>query len=595
MAISRKTVEEIRQRIDIVELIGSYVSLKRAGANYKALCPFHKEKTPSFIVNPARQIFHCFGCGAGGDAFKFIMLHDNVSFSEAVRLLAARAGVPVEFGGEEPAAAGHKDLLFRIHDAAAAFFREILLRSPTADAAREYLRRRQLDPEMVDSFGLGYAPDAYDTMERLAKKHGFPLDALEASGLLARTESGRRYDRFRNRLMFPIRDPGGRVIAFSGRTLSEDDKVPKYLNSPETPLFRKNRTLYALDRARKAIIERGACLLCEGQIDVIRCHSAGFQHAVAALGTAVTQEHASLLKRYTDRVILLMDADAAGQASALRAAELFLEAELDVEFVSLPPGEDPDSLIVKRGGAALQESLDRARGLVDYLVDVAARETDLATDRGIGIAARNSLRVIRRAAGPIMRTRLVRRLSERLNIPEHRLMEELDRLESGTRTDDSKSAEPPQTATPLPPEEWELLWLLAHRPDTADLIRRYVSAEHLADERTRTLLPVLLEHGDLLAAARAAGRDCVDVASEILTDAKRPDSDEQAVERAAQDLIVAIRRKALERALLAAQRARERAGAAEREQLTEEIASFKYQLHALRGGWERASQILDLL
>lgn len=596
MPVPREILEEIRARTDIVDLIGAFVSLKRAGASYKGLCPFHKEKTPSFTVNPARQIFHCFGCGAGGDIFKFVMLHDNVDFMDAVRILAERAGVKLVFSDEERGEAARKDLLYRIHDEAARFFHDILLRHKSADAAREYLKERKLGPDVVERFQLGYAPDAYDVMERFAEKRKFPLDAMEAAGLIARAESGRRYDRFRGRLMFPIRDPAGRVIAFSGRILSKDDRAAKYVNSPETPLFRKSRTLFALDQAKKSILDQGVCLLCEGQIDVIRCHMAGFTNAVAALGTAVTEEHAAIIKRHAERVLLVMDADAAGQASARRSAEIFLAADLFVEVVTLPVGEDPDSLIVKRGAEAMRELLERPKNVVDFLIDLAEQREDLGKPIVARRVAKDVLQAIGRAPSRVAQQGMIRQLASRLNIPEHTLREDLREIKALSSPDSKENSPTRRKSPPVPPAERDLLWILTHYPETVPLFARYISAEHLTDSRVRHLYGLLTANPntDLMEGAREGGEDCVALAAEALADDRHVGTEEDAAQRAAQDIILVIRRDALERALYAAQQARQNAPAEEQERLSVEIAHLKYDLFAIKEGWDRASLILEL-
>lgn len=597
MPLPRQILDEIRDRTDIVDLIGSYVTLKRAGASYKGLCPFHREKTPSFHVHPARQVFHCFGCGAGGDVFKFVMLHENVDFMDAVRLLAQRAGISLQFTDAERSEEARKDLLYKVHEEVARFYHEILLRHPSAESARAYLAQRQLGPDVVERFGLGYAPGGFDVMERFAEKRGFSLDQLEAAGLLAKNEDGRRYDRFRERLMFPIRDLSGRVIAFSGRILAKDDRTAKYLNSPETPLFRKSRTLFAMDLARAAIIEQRLCLLCEGQIDVIRCHMAGFTHAVAALGTALTEEHAAVIKRHADQVVLVMDADTAGQNSALRSAEIFLGADLNVEIAGLPVGEDPDSLILKHGAEAMRAVLGKTRSVVDFHVDVLAAREDISTDTGARRVARAVLETVRRSSSEVQRRQMLHDLSSRLSIPEHVLREELRRIAPGRRdapAAESSTAQP--VAAPLPPEERQLLWLIVHRPQALEFISRYLTADHLSDPRAQTLFRAALQQGAhaIGAAAREAGEECLKLASELITDECRPCGDDTETERIVRNLILVIRRSYIERTLRAAHLQRERASVEDQRRLTEEIAHMKYDLIALREGWERAALILEL-
>ena len=306
--ISKDVIEQIRNANDVAEVIGSYFQLKRAGGSFKALCPFHKEKSPSFHVNPQRQIYHCFGCGAGGDVFRFIMQYENVDFGTAARILGERVGMRIEWSEGDGGADSNKGELYKIHEEVAAIYQRALLEMDAAQRARAYLKERDLGDDVVRDFLIGYAPDRRDSLVQWSRKKKLPLQLLEAAGLISHTEDGQPYDRFRNRLMFSIRDELGRVIAFSGRIMEKDVKVAKYVNSPETPLFRKGRVLYALDRARRNIMDARTAILCEGQIDVIRCHMAGFTTAVASQGTALTEDHARLLKRYADSVVVVLDA-----------------------------------------------------------------------------------------------------------------------------------------------------------------------------------------------------------------------------------------------------------------------------------------------
>ena len=315
--VSKETIDQIRNALDISDVIGSYIQLKRTGHVAKALCPFHKEKTPSFHVNPARQAFHCFGCGAGGDVFKFVMLYDHVDFPTALRMLASRAGVALQIDEKRsgPKDGPGKDELFAANEDASKRYQKELLQSPEAAPARDYLKKRSLDVAACKDWGIGYSPEGWGFLSDAAgPRNGPQMKALEAAGLLSTNEKGNLYDRFRGRVMFTIRDELGRAVGFSGRVLKVDDKAGgKYVNTPETPVFRKSRILFGLDKAKREILDARRALLVEGQIDCIRCHLGGFKNAVASQGTAFTGEHATLLKRYADHVVVVLDADAAGQ------------------------------------------------------------------------------------------------------------------------------------------------------------------------------------------------------------------------------------------------------------------------------------------
>ncbi len=324
MRIPEETIEAIRAAIDIVEVVGEYVPLRRRGANWFGLCPFHEEKTPSFSVNPHLGIFKCFGCGRGGDVFAFIQQIEHVSFVEAVRMLAERAGIPLPDGEEE--ADDPRPALYHALRFAARFYFEQLTQSEAGQVARAYLKQRGIHPEAVRRFGLGYAPNAWDALLKAATEAGIRSEVLEQAGLvLPRKERGGYYDRFRHRLMFPIFSHTGRVVGFGGRLLEPDPEQPKYINTPETPVYHKGRILYGLYQARQALRTQEEAILVEGYTDVIALHQAGIEHVVATSGTALTPDQARLLARYVRRVVLLFDADAAGQQAALRSIELFLE------------------------------------------------------------------------------------------------------------------------------------------------------------------------------------------------------------------------------------------------------------------------------
>lgn len=371
----RNVRDIIRERIDLVELVSDYVRLERAGKNYKGLCPFHTEKTPSFFVSPELNRFHCFGCGASGDAFAFLMRIEGLSFREALRQLAQRAGIELHEDALPAEAPDERERLRKLLFAANFFYRQSLQRTP---AAQRYLAQRGLTRDTIEAFELGYAPDGWDYLVRFLERHNFSLPDAEAAGLLkAREDGSGYYDRFRHRITFPIHDASGRVIAFGARTLGNEE--PKYLNSPETPLFEKRTTLYGWHRARGAILRQRAALIVEGYLDLIMLHQYGFTHSVATLGTALTEDHATRLKRLVDRVYLIFDSDAAGIRAALRAGEILSQAAIPALVVRLPEGEDPDSLLRTQGAEALQHALDSAIPIAQFGIEHIIRE--VAGDR----------------------------------------------------------------------------------------------------------------------------------------------------------------------------------------------------------------------
>ncbi len=426
--ITKHIIEQIRSRCDIVEVIGDFVPLQRAGASYKALCPFHKEKTPSFNVNPQRQMFYCFGCHAGGDVFRFIMLRENVDFPTALRMLAEKAGVRLEFD-ETKGRGPDKTLLYKINADAAAFYHEMLASGQGSDA-RAYLKNRALGQEAIREFMIGCAPDAWDAILKWGERKGYAPEALESAGLVLRKSDAARagggwYDRFRNRVMFPICDEQGRVVGFSGRTLDDNDRSAKYVNTPDTLLFHKSHILYALHKARSHILESREAIICEGQIDVIRCHLAGFRSAVAAQGTAFTEDHARVIRRYADGVILVFDSDNAGRDATIRAAGMFLKASLVVKVASVPPGEDPDSFLRKNGADAFARILRSAVSPVRFYARTLIDREDIKTEAGVLRAARSMLELIANSPDSVQRARLIDEAAVELGIPKAALEENL--------------------------------------------------------------------------------------------------------------------------------------------------------------------------
>jgi DNA primase len=354
---------QIRDGVDIVDLVGSYVSLRRAGANFKGLCPFHEEKTPSFTVHPAKQIFKCFGCGAGGDVFTFVQLKEHVDFLEARRILADRAGVSLEEDTSGTPGGPRKTDLARVNDWARRVFRQAY-ESPAGEAVRSYVVKRGISDSVAESFSLGLAVDSYDGLIRRAATSKVGLKLMLAAGLVKESNRGGYYDTFRNRLMFPITDATGRVVGFGGRALGDDPA--KYLNTPATALFDKSTNLFGLEAARERISERKRAVVVEGYTDCIMAHQHGFAETVATLGTAMTEQHASLLRRYTDRVILLFDSDEAGQRAADRALAVTLTVGLDVCLARVPEGKDPCDYLLSAGTDAFESVLNDAVGALEF-------------------------------------------------------------------------------------------------------------------------------------------------------------------------------------------------------------------------------------
>jgi DNA primase len=390
--IPQEIIEQVAAANDIVEVIGGYFPLKRMGGTFKAICPFHTERTPSFTVNPHRQIFKCFGCGAGGSVFRFVMDFEHVEFLAAVRKLADKAGIKIpeaEMSSEDLARVDLRRRLLSMHADAAEYFHMQLMRGNSADAARDYMKGRGLSAEVARSWKIGFAPDSWDGLLGQMRAQGYKDDELVASGLFSRGEDGGRiYDRFRGRVMFPICNDMGEVIAFSGRVLFAEQNPAKYVNSPETMLFTKGAVLFGLNKSKRALIEKKQAIVCEGQVDLITAFEAGVQNVIAPQGTAFTDRQARILKRYVEEVVLCFDSDAAGEKAAERSLPQLLSEGLMVRVVGMPQGEDPDSLIRKEGAGAFRGRIAGAKDFFDYQIERQTKLPDFGTHRGKIAAAR---------------------------------------------------------------------------------------------------------------------------------------------------------------------------------------------------------------
>lgn len=420
--IPEALLEEIQARIDIADVISQYVSLKRAGRNFKALCPFHHEKSPSFMVNRDKQIYHCFGCGEGGDAFAFLMKYEKLSFREAVKALADRAGVSLPLDSKSDAQdISEFDLIYKANATARDFYIS-LLKSDKGAGAREYLKKRGLDGAIAGEFGLGYAPAEWDGLIKYAKSKGIDEKRLEKAGLIISSE-GRFHDRFRNRVMFPILDMRSRVVAFGGRVL--DDSLPKYINSPETVVYKKGKSLYGLNMTWEAMRDKEEAVIVEGYVDLLTPYASGFKNIVASLGTALTEDQVRLLKRYTNCVYMVYDADAAGEAAMLRGLDIFLAEDVRVKIVELESGLDPDTFIKKRGADAFKKRLEVAKDLFDYKLGILLKRYDVKSIEERSQIAMHMLSTIARVKNSILKSSYIKNLSERLGVNEASLLKEL--------------------------------------------------------------------------------------------------------------------------------------------------------------------------
>lgn len=476
--ISPSQLEQIRAASDIVDVIGSYVPLKRAGANFVALCPFHKEKTPSFNVNPHRQIFRCFGCGKGGDVFTFVKEYEGLDFIEAVKRLADRAKITLEYeqGAGEQQSRHLKDTLLQIHEQIAQRWHNCLLNEASGQVARDYLAKRGVSAEAIKLFRIGAAPESWDDTVNWAKSKGHDLDTVEKAGLIiAKTEDGaqrpetanptaatrRHYDRFRGRLMFPICDEQGRVIGFSGRILSGDEKTAKYVNSPETPIFTKSKVFFGLDKSKRAILDAGFAIICEGQLDLIACFMGGVQNIVAPQGTAFTDQHARILKRYGDEVVLCFDSDNAGQNAAVRALDHLLASGLAVRVAVVPAPHDPDSFIKANGADAFRQLIENAEGFFDYYLKRLCATNDTATDKGRLTVLRSMAEAVHKTGNNVLIDTFAQKTALRLGVAPEAVRTEFKKIGRAKPSAPEPQDEPPlETEVEIPRPSPHELWLL---------------------------------------------------------------------------------------------------------------------------------------
>lgn len=449
-------------------VISDYVSLRKAGTSYKGLCPFHGEKSPSFNVNRDRGFFHCFGCGVGGDVFKFIELKEQLGFQDSVRQLAQRFGIPVpelESGDGARDGAAEREGLLKIHEVATAHFRE-QLQTPQAARIREYLERdRGLSADTIARLQLGYAPPGRDLLRQRLVQAGFPPPLIAASGLISRRDDGSEMDRFRNRLMVPIARDTGSVIAFGGRAL-EKDQVPKYLNSPETPLYNKSRTLYGLNLTKGEIRKRNFAIIVEGYFDFGQVYQAGGLPVVATCGTALTVPQAQHLRRFAAKAVLCYDPDAAGQAAAERSSELLVDQGFDVNVVRLPDGQDPDTFLQRRGREAFVEALKTSRPYLEFLLDRSAAGFDLTRDEPRREFLRSMLTVAARIPDAATRDQFADRIAHKARVTEEVVRAEIRKAAAARKTE-LPVAQMPTLSGQLRPAERGLLWALVHRPAEA--------------------------------------------------------------------------------------------------------------------------------
>lgn len=502
--IPEAKIAEIRERTDLVALVGEYVRLKRTGVSYKGLCPFHDERTPSFHVHPERNFYHCFGCQASGDAIGFLTNIEGLSFVEALERLADRLGMelPRERVDRDEVRRERelREQRYAILDAAAGFYIDFLNEAPEGAAARAELEQRGVDPEIAGSFRLGAAPSAWDALSSFLKERRLDLRVAEELGLIVKRRGGDGYyDRFRHRLLFPIVDLHGRIIAFSGRALPEEarrdggDPPAKYINSPESPVYKKGEVLYGLFEGRLEARRQGEIIVCEGNFDVIALHQAGFRHAVAPMGTAFTETHARLIRRFAEQVTLLFDADDAGRKAVEAAHPILAKAGLRARVLSLPRGDDPDSFLRREGAPALTAQMEHARSIVDHLIELAAADAGSEpTAKSRAIASLHG--VIRNIESPIEAQLYIERIARRFGVNDIQLVKrELRRASRGEIFERSAPARQDERAHVGPPYkpaaiEADLIGLLLDHPSLCEDSDASRLDELLTDDGLRSIL-----------------------------------------------------------------------------------------------------------
>jgi len=527
-----RLLEEIKSRIDIVEFISDYVTLRKSGQNFKGLCPFHSEKTPSFMVSPAKQIFHCFGCGAGGDVISFLMKQENLSFGEAVRYMAKKANIEVaDYGAGSDGLREKREKLLRINEEALKFFMKNLHSSA---AASSYLERRGIDRESVSRFCIGYASAERDTLFRYLKKKGFSDSFLSDAGLFVSHDKGYR-DLFRGRIIFPILNLKNDVIAFGGRVM--DNALPKYINSPETEIFKKSETLFAINLAKEEIKKKGYAIIVEGYLDAIVCHQYGFSNTVAPLGTALTSRQLRKLKLLCKRAVLVFDGDDAGISAARRSLAILCENDLKAKVLLLPEGEDPDSFLRKNGSRPFQKMLSAAASVIEFFLHTSKGEK---TD-----SVREALSAISTVKDPLMADEMVRELADRSRVNESVLRSELKKAKKSPGLQTTEVKRPSfRTANR---EEFLLLSAIISFPDRARQVLPGIDIEEFRDERIKSIFhKIEILSGRLTIDSLLADAD--DAEKALITELSlKPGLDLEHVDRNIEDCLEKLQQRRLEK------------------------------------------------
>ena len=488
--IPESVLEEILSRVNIVEVISACIPLKRAGRNFKANCPFHHEKTPSFMVSPDRQIFHCFGCGESGNAFKFLMKHERLDFPEAVETLAKKTGVILPQGTAQDAKTDNLfTQLYKVNEFTAGFY-ENNLDSLSCKAAKEYLLKRGLKQETINTLRLGFAPDKWDGLINYLRQKSLNLSLMEKAGVILAKDKGGYYDRFRNRIIFPIVDIKSRILGFGARVL--DASLPKYINSPETPVYTKGKNLYGIGLAKDSIRELDCVVVVEGYLDFILPFQEGLKNIVASLGTALTLEQVRMLKRYTHNVVMIYDPDAAGETATLRSLDIFIEEDMSVRVVTLPKGLDPDSFVRKHGIEALKEKVKLATNLFDYKLGVLKSRYDYKDIQAKAVIAGQMLETVNKFNNAVLKSEYIKRLAQELDIKEEALFQEVKKFKKN-KPELEPARQYPLKPLAINPTEKLLLKLMLEEAQLINSIRDSLEPADFQDERASKIVSILFD------------------------------------------------------------------------------------------------------
>lgn len=565
--MKRGQVEDVRAANDIVDVVSEYVRLRRVGQNFVGLCPFHTEKTPSFNVNREKQWYHCFGCSKGGDVFDFIMSIENVEFMEALKMLADRAGIVLQQSGHKELATREfeeKEKLYMACHIAVQFFGKCLRHNRIGLSARDYLRRRGIDDLLAERFQIGFAPPGWDSLVRYLTRHGVSMDIAVRAGLVSRKQDGSGFvDRFRNRIMFPIFNAWGRVVGFGGRVLGDD--MPKYLNSPETPLFDKGKLLFGLNFAKDAIRKSRRAVLVEGYMDVIACFKHGIDIAVASLGTSLTPYQAKLLLRYADEVFIAYDGDTAGTNATLRGLDILKNAGGTVRVIAMPDDSDPDDLLSKQGREVFDALMERAPSLVDYKLGLVLNTADMSSIQGKVSAVNRAVEVLAELDNAIEVEEYVKKWAGKFDVTEDALRLEItksrrkrsgkeasDRFEkSGNNTSvievvDEQSVDVQRKA------EMDLIRVILKEPRYLEEVKNELELEDFTDNECRRIIGILLDESDNFEPERifrTFDAKLRDAEKRTLRELAMTDEEIQDVDRTVEDCINCIKRHKLENKL----------------------------------------------